>query len=257
MLRVTWSQGSHWWEENRQCLGWPNEKETLRDVKLQPYLKTFIGQEKRGLRRCLQFRCPCFICPAISTDLPQEIQRHKKTSEQLGKTWKPKQRKHTQEAETGVSLWDQDWPCSQREFHDSKSCYTEKPSPKKAKEAWKSGVHSLLGRQAWVLTSCLPPLHWQTGMVTYAWNPTTGKAAICWLLTVNANNLAESLRPDVNEWPVSYKQGEYEVLLWLPHAYTLKECMCTQTQVYPYAYTKNHRYTHTHMGRKGRKTGER
>lgn len=82
---------------------------------------------------------------------------NKKTSEQLGITWKPKPRKHTQEAEAGVSLWVQDRPCSQRKFQDSKGCLQRNPLLKKQRKLERRvSVHCLLGKhEFWLPVSLL------------------------------------------------------------------------------------------------------
>ena len=69
---------------------------------------------------------------------------------------------------------------------------------------------------------------------------------------VNITSLAEIMRSDVNEWPVSNKQGECvlgtntEVFLWLPHAYILKECMCTHRHKCIRIHVRRITDTHTH-----------
>ena len=84
------------------------------------------------------------------------------TSEQLGKTWKPKLRKHTLEAEAGGFLWVQDQPCSQSCSRTSELLHREPfswrikiPLPRKKQRNLES-VHCLVGKhEAWLPCPCM------------------------------------------------------------------------------------------------------
>ena len=144
------------------------------------------------------------------------------TSEQLGKTWKPKLRKHTQEAEAGGSLWVQDQPCSQSCSRTSELLHREPfswrikiPLPPKKQRNLES-VHCLVGKhEAWLPCPCMTN---RNGDMCLESHHRQGSH----LLITGSHCQVTLHRKKKCVWGTNT-----EVPLWLPPAHTPNECMST------------------------------
>ena len=94
---------------------------------------------------------------------------------------------------------------------------------------------------------------WQTGMVTCAWNPTTGKAAICWLLglTVKWPCIKKTKQNKKTKQWLCLRNKHWGSPVASTCTYPKWMYVYTQTQVHAYMCKKKHRYTH--MGGRGEK----
>ena len=139
------------------------------------------------------------------------------------------------------------------------SCYIEKPfleeselppTPQKAKEAW---VCTQLGRQAWGLTSmslCDKQEWWHVlGIPPPARQP----SADYWVsLSSNPVSKKQNKTKQKNKTNSGCVWGtNTEVPLWLPHAPTPNECMCTHRHKCMSMCVRRNTDTHTWGGERG------